>query len=287
MNDIAEIHLRDPYILPIADEEKYYLFGTATPVTDQVPLRGFDYFTSDNLDEWQGPFPAFRAPASFWADRDFTSPEVHVYADGYYMFASFKAPGRCRGTQILAASFPGGPYLPHSHETVTPHNWECRDGTFFVDRSGDPWVIFCREWMEVGNGEICATPLEKDLSAAAGNPALLFRALDAPWVRVRDRHAVAEGPFLHRTDEGQLIMLWSSYDAGGYAIGIARSEKGLLGPWHHDPDPLYVLGGGHGMLFRMFEGLLMLTLHHPNSHPHERPIFIPIRERAGQLILQK
>lgn len=37
---------------------------------------GFDVYTSTNLTEWDGSFPAFTRPDSFWADRNFWAPEV-------------------------------------------------------------------------------------------------------------------------------------------------------------------------------------------------------------------
>ena len=52
------------------------------------------------------------------------------------MFASFKAAGVCRGTQILVADHPKGPFVPHSDGPVTPRDWECLDGTLYVDPGG-------------------------------------------------------------------------------------------------------------------------------------------------------
>jgi len=39
------------------------------------------------------------------------------------------------------------------------------------------------------------------------------------------------------------------------------------------------------MLFKTFDGMLMLSLHAPNSRNDERPIFIPVEEENGRLIL--
>jgi len=43
--------------------------------------------------------------------------------------------------------------------------------------------------------------------------------------------------------------------------------------------------GGHGMPFRTFAGELTLTIHIPNGTPNEQPIFLPVREDAGKLII--
>jgi len=97
---------------------------------------------------------------------------------------------------------------------------------------------------------------------------------------------VTDGPFLYRAQNGALLMLWSSFGAGGYAQGVARSTSGqILGPWIQEPEPLYAQDGGHGMVFRTFDGRLMLTLHRPNKTPDERPLFLPLRDEEGRLSL--
>src|SRR5438128_1245724 len=106
----ADIHLRDPFVVPILAEKLYYLYGTTGSQTWINFATGIDYYTSADLQNWEGPFPAFRPPVNFWADRNFWAPEVHVYRGRYYMFASFKAEGICRGTQILGADGPQGPF---------------------------------------------------------------------------------------------------------------------------------------------------------------------------------
>ncbi|HEX2908269.1 MAG TPA: glycoside hydrolase family 43 protein [Phototrophicaceae bacterium] len=282
------IHIRDPFVLPILAEQHYYLYGTTGPESWTNLASGFDYYTSPDLQNWAGPFPAFRPPAGFWADRNFWAPEVHGYRGRYYLFASFKAEGVCRGTQILAADSPQGPFLPISAGPATPRDWECLDGTFFVDAHNDPWIIFCHEWVQVGDGEICALRLSADLTAAVGQPYQLFRASAAPWaqeINSKNRKGyVTDGPSLHRLANGELLMLWSSFGMGGYTVGIARSVSGeIFGPWQQVPEPLYAGDGGHCMVFRGFDGQLWLALHRPNQSPDERPQFIPLREQGSGL----
>ena len=108
---------------------------------------GIDYYVSDNLIEWDGPFPAFRPPNDFWADRNFWAPEVHQYQGQFYMFITFKADGVRRGTQILRADTPEGPFVPINERQLTPDSWECLDGTLYVDNNSQPWMIFCHEWV--------------------------------------------------------------------------------------------------------------------------------------------
>jgi hypothetical protein len=67
-------------------------------------------------------------------------------------------------------------------------------------------------------------------------------------------------------------MIWTSGGKRGNAMGIAISESGkLTGPWKQQVEPVYAENGGHGMLFKSFDGRLILILHSPyngNTRPH-------------------
>jgi beta-xylosidase len=281
MLNLSDIHIRDPFVLPAPAERRYYLYGTMGKYAWTESAVGFDCYVSADLHSWEGPFPVFRPSADFWADRNFWAPEVYAYRGKYAMFASFKAPGVCRGTQILMADSPLGPFHPLSAKPVTPADWECLDGTLFVTPEGDPWMVFCHEWVQVGDGEICALPLSKDLVSAVGKPIVLFHASEAPWAQQINSKGrigyVTDGPWLHRLPNDELLMLWSSFSEGGYTVGVARSTSGqLLGPWQQDPQPVYSGDGGHCMTFRDFEGKVWLSLHRPNDNPAERPLFLQL-----------
>ena len=175
----SDIHIRDPYVL--VQNGKYYLYGSRGG-SCWGQGGGFDVYTGTDLENWEGPFEVFHNDGSFWTDREYWAPECHVYNGAYYLLASFKNEGVCRGTQILRAERPEGPFAPISDGPVTPRNWECLDGTLYVSPSGDPWMVFCHEWVQAGNGEVCAIPLTPDLRAAAGEARILFRAGDAPKI---------------------------------------------------------------------------------------------------------
>ncbi len=82
-------------------------------------------------------------------------------------------------------------------------------------------------------------------------------------------------------------MLWSSFGTGGYKLTVARSESGnLAGPWKQAEKPLYENDGGHGMMFRTFEGKLMLVLHQPNGGRKERPRLFTVEEKKDSLAIQ-
>lgn len=199
------------------------------------------------------------------------------------MFATFKSEDRCRGTQILAADDPMGPFSPHSDGPVTPENWECLDGTLYIE-NGKPYMVFCHEWLQVHNGEMCAMPLREDLRAAAGDPVVLFRASEPDWAVKNAENHITDGPFLYRTPSGKLLMLWSSQRGGTYCQAVSRSSDGtLLGRWSHDSKLLISQDGGHGMVFRSFDGRLLFVCHQPNQMSLERPQLIEMEDELGVL----
>ncbi len=289
------IQIRDPFVYVDQSQGKYYLYGS-TDANIWGPGTGFDVYVGDDLEHWEGPFPVFRPDADFYAEENFWAPEVHAYRGQYYMFATFlrKDNGK-RGTAILKSDSLHGPFLPHSDGPVTPKEWFSLDGTLHVDEAGKPWMVFCREWVQVADGQICAIRLKEDLSTADGEPIVLFSASDAPWPtplrhpRFPDRNNyVTDGPYVYKTSNGEWLMLWASFVDHIYAQGISRSVSGSIrGPWIHEPTPVFRNDGGHGMLFRSLENRLYLTLHTPNKTPSERPLFIEMDEREGRIVVKK
>ena len=274
-----EINIRDPFVL--VHGGKYYLYGTRGE-TCWGPADGFDVYVGQDLKNWEGPIVCFHNDGSFWADRNYWAPEVHCVNGAFYMFASFKSDSRRRGTAILRALSPLGPFEPWSEGPVTPEDWECLDGTFYASPDGTPYMVFCHEWVQAGDGEIHAMKLTKDLRAPAGEPFLLFRASEAPWCRQVHHSSgldgyVTDGPFLWRKEDGTLLCLWSGFSETGYAQGLAVSDNGDIDGHFTQLPPLFPEDGGHGMLLRTLEGELLLALHSPNKHLLERPRFIPAR----------
>ncbi|MBD2845690.1 family 43 glycosylhydrolase [Paenibacillus sp. IB182496] len=291
---LADIQIRDPFVLPLEREGRYYLYGS-TDKNIWGKGTGFDAYVSADLQTWEGPHPIFRPEAGFYSDTNFWAPEVYAYGGRYYMFATFRRKDNDRlGTAVLAADGPLGPFVPHSEGPVTPEGWSSLDGSLHVDEAGQPWMVFCHEWQQVGDGEVCAVRLSADLRRAEGEPQLLYRASEAPWTTPfesarfpEQTNYVTDGPYMLRLADGSLQLLWASFIDGRYALGIARSSTGLLaGPWVQEEEPLYRSDGGHAMVFRSFDGRLMLAIHSPNKTPNERPHLLELAEHAGRLQLR-
>ena len=235
---LHEILMRDPFIF--VDKDTYYLFGTTSlPVPSSSEPYGdlqeasvtFSCYTSQDLETWRGPFCAFKPPDNFFGfDTSFWAPEVVQWIDGSYLLVgTFKrgGSGGRRGIVILSShDGPRGPYkVPRNSAPVTPESWQCLDGHLFVEDPKAPYLVFCREFLQVRVGQICALPLDPgSLAARAGAEAtVLFHANEAPWAAPISRRAgefITDGPFLFRSAlTGELLMLWSS-------MGTVRADSG-------------------------------------------------------------
>lgn len=277
-----DINIRDPFVLLY--DGKYYLYGTRGE-TAWTKAFGLDVYVSDDLEKWSEPHECFAVPENFWGEKNIWAPEVYYYNGSFYMFVSFYSEKRSRATQILKSDSPMGPFLPFTDDAITPVGWTCLDGTFYIDKNGDPYIVFCREWVEVTDGEIHAMKLTKDLTAAAGEPILLFKASEPEWAEKNRDKYITDGPFMYRTKEGRLLMIWSTFTEKGYVQAIAYSDNGEIdGNWHHE-KPMFDEDGGHGMIFDDYEGNKYLILHSPNENPKERPVLLKIAEENGTLKL--
>ena len=143
----TDIRIRDPYIVADKETKQYFLFGT----TDSDPWNGegegFKVYRSENLEEWVEEGYAFRPPQNFWANKNFWAPEVYKYNGSYYMFATYYSSlTNHRGCSVLKSSSPEGPFTEITNGHITPHSWDSIDGTFYVDKNGQPWMIFVHEW---------------------------------------------------------------------------------------------------------------------------------------------
>lgn len=287
----SQIQIRDPFILK--ENGNYYLFGSTDKDIWKAPGTGFDVYVGQDLEHWEGPYPAFRPEPDFWGKDNFWAPEVFSYQGAWFMFASFRGEDKMRGTAILKSSHPLGSYEPWSEGAVTPREWMSLDGTFFVDDDGQPWMIFSHEWVQIKDGAICAMKLSFDLKKPASEPVELFRSTSVPWSAMVESKSnnisgwVTDGPNLYRMKNRKLLMLWSCMGDLGYCIGYAISETGnLLGPWKQAERPLFDKDGGHGMIFEAYDGRLLLSIHTPNDTPNERAAFFELKETENGLMLK-
>jgi Glycosyl hydrolases family 43 len=281
----ADLFVRDPFIYADATTRTYYLFASVQDTT-LMPHGNYGVmvYKSKDLNTWEAPKPVFEIPNDSWASprHGAWASEVHFYKGKYYLFVTLtndvqplkqdeKGALPKRGTTILVSDKIDGTYQPLKNTPHTPADWVALDGTLFIENE-QPYIVFCHEWMQIGDGTFESAQLSKDLKNTEGGVKTLFRATDAAWVRLlkvpkHNREGyVTDGAWFYRTKTGKLLMLWSSFSSAGYTVGIAESSNGRLsGKWTQQKEVLYAENGGHAMLFRAFDGRLLMTLHQPNS----------------------
>ena len=267
-----DIRIRDPFILTDTENQCYYMYGTTALEPHSLKAQNtFSVYRSNDLENFEEPKIIFDgSKVDFWADRDFWAPEVYRYNGRYYLFGSCKAEGKCRATHIFMCDTPDGEFAPLTEKPITPEDWECLDGTFWVE-DGIPYIVFSHEWKQVIDGELWAMPLSKDLKHAAGEPFMLFRASENPNVSPTASGAyITDGPFMY-TENGRLCMMWSSLYQGRYLVLGAESDF-MKGKWTHSGSR-FDFDGGHAMLFQRLDGVRMISLHAPNKADFERPFF--------------
>ncbi|MBN1641096.1 MAG: glycoside hydrolase family 3 C-terminal domain-containing protein [Anaerolineae bacterium] len=301
---LADLRVRDPFIYADPQTGTYYLC-VSQHLNAGEARSGVELYTSHDLAAWHGPTVAFETPPEFWAQGIIWAPELHRYQDKYYLFLTYNTddplpasaarpegelpPGWSRlvqrSVQVLVADAPLGPYRPFRNRSHLPTDLMTLDGTLWVE-DGVPYMVYCHEWVQVGDGTIDLIRLRPDLSSVEGYPVTLFRGSDAPWAFPGLERYVTDGPFLYRTTTGKLLMLWSTFGWRGYTTVVAESTSGSVhGPWVQQPRPLFAEDGGHAMVFRRFDGTPMVALHHPNHAPHERTLLFELEEDGDTLAI--
>ena len=288
--------LRDPFV--VRQGETYYLYGTGNHDygrSDWEDTAWACYVNhSGRLDgKWEKTKElVYENPEG--ATKNRWAQEVHEYQGAYYMIATYywEKTGH-RGCSILKADSPAGPFVQITNGHITPWDWDAIDGTLYVDKEGQPWMVFVHEWTctDDGVGRMCVAKLSEDLSHFVSEPKELFRATDPSWTDI----IVTDGCFLYTTKNGTLLMIWSNGSPEGYCVGIARSKSGNVeGPWEHDDERLFYrktpdsYDGGHAMIFTHTDGQMYLALHGPNR-PAEgettKVMFFPIKEENDTLVI--
>ncbi len=279
----SDINIRDPFIL--VHEGKYYMYGTRAANFGQN-VMGFDVYISTDLENWSEPIEVYNSAKYNYFEGVFWAPEVHKFKNMFYMFATFTKPDGLRGTYILESDSPDGEFKPHSDGAITPSEWECLDGTLYVE-NGNPYCVFCHEHTQILNGTICYVRLSDDLTKSISEAKELFSAEDFLHRKAtEDEHNVTDGPFLYKTQNNDLLMIWSTVDNRYYQC-IAKSDNGKLNGNWSQLKPLFDDDGGHGMIFKDLTGNLKLTLHSPNKTNFERPVFFNIKETENSLEIVK
>lgn len=148
-------------------------------------------YTSKDLETWNGRRVIFEIPGDFWTQRGIWAPELHAYRGKFYLFLTFDSdqqfpeqwrnwlPRVKRGSQVLVADAPTGPFQPFANRSTLPPDMMMMmlDGTLRVE-DGVPYMVFCHEWLQIKDGTVEYMQLKDDLSETVGEPKRLFHRFD-------------------------------------------------------------------------------------------------------------
>lgn len=280
-----EINIRDPFILK--EDDTYYLYGTRAKDFGKK-VNGFDVYTTKDLIHFSEPRVCFDS-GKWNMNREVNwAPEVHKYNNSYYMFATFTKKNGLRGVYVLKSDSPDGEFQPHSKGAVTPDEWECLDGTLYINKNNEPYLVFCHEHTQIIDGTVCYIRLSDDLTQSIGEPAYMFSGSSPEWAdkKPEGEHYITDGPFMYRTTGGELLLIWSTFVNHMYCQCVAKSSNGELdGEFIHLP-PIITNDGGHGMIFKA-NNKLYLTFHTPNKSLREHPTFKELIDTGDSIVIKE
>lgn len=280
-----EINIRDPFVLKEGDT--YYLYGTRAKDFGKK-VNGFDVYTTKDLIHFSEPKVCFDS-GKWDMNREVNwAPEVHKYNNSYYMLATFTKKNGLRGVYILKSDNPDGEFKPHSNGAVTPDEWECLDGTLYINKNNEPYLIFCHEHTQIIDGTVCYIRLSDDLTRSIGEPVYMFSGSTPDWAdkKPEGEHYITDGPFMYRTTDGELLLIWSTFVNHMYCQCVAKSSNGELdGAFTHLP-PIITNDGGHGMIFKA-DDKLYLTFHTPNKSLEEHPTFKELIDTGDSIVIKE
>lgn len=280
-----EINIRDPFILKEGDT--YYLYGTRAKDFGKK-VNGFDVYTTKDLIHFSEPKVCFDS-GKWDMNREVNwAPEVHKYNNSYYMLATFTKKNGLRGVYILKSDNPDGEFKPHSNGAVTPDEWECLDGTLYINKNNEPYLVFCHEHTQIIDGTVCYIRLSDDLTHSIGEPVYMFSGSTPEWAdkKPEGEHYITDGPFMYRTTDGELLLIWSTFVNHMYCQCVAKSSNGELdGAFTHLP-PIITNDGGHGMIFKA-DDKLYLTFHTPNKSLEEHPTFKELIDTGDSIVIKE
>lgn len=300
---LDSMSMSDPYIFADDVTKTYYLTGSGGAI-----------FKSKDLKNWTGPYGAYDT-RGFWMEgiNFVAAAEIHKVNGKYYYAASFgdrkelvdAVPRRYNvyrhQTMILVSDKAEGPYKPFYADPnydYLPHSWDIIDGTIYVE-NGQPYMVFVHEWMQTFDGTMEYVKLSPDLSKTVSDPVMLFRATESPCplemvgngemtYGLKIPGWVTDGPEMFHTKTGKLGMLWASWGAKRYLECVAYSQSGTIdGPWIQEEKPFIDNNTGHGMLFRTFDGKLLLSIHHAEGDGPRKPQLWEVDDSGDKLVLGK
>ncbi len=171
-----------------------------------------------------------------------------------------------RGTITAVTSSLLGPFTAVDPACPTPPaNLMTLDGTFYVDPSGQPWMVCAHEWPQTIDGTMEAIRLAPDLSRTIGDPVLLFTASDASWITEEIPAGVPNQLAPYITDDPQFPR---TPTASTYEKNVAGKDGTISGLLRTDLRHLEV--GRHRGAVAAAPAAVPRGQRSRHAHPHVR-----------------
>ena len=256
---IADVRLRDPYIMTGADG-RYYMTGTYEPA-DWSNTKEIHVYRSDDLADWEdlGAVWNYERDAT-WQKKllpdgssPIWAPELHYIRGNYYICYSLGF-GAMNGSVLKSKTgLPEGPYEDVRSSAV----FDAIDSSFFVDGDGTVYAI---------SGDGRYSRMSPDMKYRLGPELSLVSESGQPVgfegcsvIKINGLYYLCSASYTtHYREDGSGYQTYDSYYAVSNRFGGPYSERRLL-----------LINGGHGNLFFAGDGTLYTTLF--SGELNERP----------------
>ncbi|MCR5782769.1 MAG: family 43 glycosylhydrolase [Clostridia bacterium] len=273
LTPMADIHLRDPYIM-LAPDGRYYMTGTYDPA-DWSNTKEIHVYRSDDLKDWTdlGAVWSFERDAT-WQKKLLTdgtspiwAPELHYINGDYYICYSLGWGAMNGGVLKSTTGKPEGPYADVKNGPV----FDAIDSTFFTDDDGKVYALW-------SDGRYAR--MKDDMTG--------FRSLKLSLVSKSGQPVGFEGCFLFKNN-GFYYLCSASYTTHYRADGSSflsydsyyAVSRNLAGPYSE--RRLLLVNGGHNNLFLGKDGTLYTTAF-SGSTLSERPAIKEIETADNGLL---
>ena len=151
----SQIRIRDPFVLPDPAAKVYYIYGsTNRGLSPSDARKEVVVYKTRDLEDWASRSRHGRSRRGTGGGRP-SGPRRTPLPGQVYLFVTLtssdtlptpagRPPNVKRGTEILVADRPEGPFTPFGHGPQTPPDWMSLDGTLYVE-DGVPYMVFCHE----------------------------------------------------------------------------------------------------------------------------------------------
>ena len=249
LKPIADIHLRDPYIMVGADG-RYYMTGTYNPV-DWSNTKEIHVYRSDDLSNWEdlGAVWNYERDATWQKKRisdgssPIWAPELHYIRGNYYICYSLGWGAMAGSVLKSKTGLPEGPYEDVRNKAV----FDYIDSTFFVEDDGTVYAIYSDgQYARMSKNMAYLTTVKQSLLSESGQP-IGFEGCCV--LKINGLYYLCSAAYTtHYRADGSSYLSYDSYYAVSNRFQGPYSERRLL-----------LINGGHGNLFFAKDGTLYTT----------------------------